>query len=533
MQRLHRGTRSVLDSAPTSLLVRPQALPGESWGGYLMRLVEANRLGRLRDLTRLVGYSEQRVLVIDPAAALRALSIEWTGPRPRGWRALDPHRRRANPTGAGRSFRFRVCSLCLSEDATPYIRADWEMPMSIECERHGTLLLDKCGSCHADFDFRRTSASRCVCGARLAAMRTRPSPSWANDLSRVFAEARTGGPTETFGRATPVSQQAARICQWLVAKVDPRTNRRPRRLRQSTGFLTQDCALRVGELLFDWPRNAADALECEMDSSKAYAFKYLSFRLRLGTFRELRTIIKELRLRLRPTKRPRRISSDTSLGATKKNSYGIRDLMRLTNHSYDALVASINAGNLPGVTYKVDQARGLLQFDIPTNVYASLQKAIWATNDIEATAKQLGCSVKAVRGLVASRCLESYSFVVSAYCCRINAAEAATLATQLFARARYDTKIASMDRVYFSGWASRDCRARTSWRWRRILEAIKHRELQLYAAIPSPIALDELFVVASELKKVLAPPHHQELRSSLTNKNCRSSAKTPVSGTRP
>jgi len=202
---------NVTTAKPVPLLVRPQPLTGESWGGFLARVAAANQVGGLRDLSSLLGLTEQRLLVGDPIASLAALGIEWSEGvsfMPSRTGAL---RRRATPTHFGRSFRFRACPHCLRDDSEPFIRTCWELPLSLICDRHDVLLLERCQHCGRELDYRHCSPTRCRCGSALALQRAIAPPHWVGDISRVFREAQPLVPSSTFGAATPVSQQAARI----------------------------------------------------------------------------------------------------------------------------------------------------------------------------------------------------------------------------------------------------------------------------------------------------------------------------------
>ncbi len=55
-----------------------------------------------------------------------------------------------------RCFGMQYCSQCLSEDRTPYYRRRWRLAFMTICEKHHSLLFDRCQSCGAPVSFHRT-----------------------------------------------------------------------------------------------------------------------------------------------------------------------------------------------------------------------------------------------------------------------------------------------------------------------------------------------------------------------------------------
>lgn len=52
-------------------------------------------------------------------------------------------------------FGMQYCSLCLSEDENPYFRLKWRFAFVVVCEKHGTLLRDRCPRCSTPINFHR------------------------------------------------------------------------------------------------------------------------------------------------------------------------------------------------------------------------------------------------------------------------------------------------------------------------------------------------------------------------------------------
>lgn len=48
-----------------------------------------------------------------------------------------------------RAHRFAICGPCLQGDAKPYLRTPWLIGWMAVCSHHGTVLIERCGACHA------------------------------------------------------------------------------------------------------------------------------------------------------------------------------------------------------------------------------------------------------------------------------------------------------------------------------------------------------------------------------------------------
>ena len=54
-----------------------------------------------------------------------------------------------------RRYGLQFCPLCLREDSDPYFRRHWRLAFTTVCERHGTLMHDRCHQCGAPVAFFR------------------------------------------------------------------------------------------------------------------------------------------------------------------------------------------------------------------------------------------------------------------------------------------------------------------------------------------------------------------------------------------
>ncbi len=54
-----------------------------------------------------------------------------------------------------KQFGLQYCPLCLADDKEPYYRRKWRLAFIVSCERHQTLLHDRCPHCGAAINFHR------------------------------------------------------------------------------------------------------------------------------------------------------------------------------------------------------------------------------------------------------------------------------------------------------------------------------------------------------------------------------------------
>lgn len=59
-----------------------------------------------------------------------------------------------------KGFGLMYCPLCLKEDDEPYFRKHWRLAFHLICDRHGTLMCDRCPSCGAAVVFFRRELGR-------------------------------------------------------------------------------------------------------------------------------------------------------------------------------------------------------------------------------------------------------------------------------------------------------------------------------------------------------------------------------------
>lgn len=491
-----------LAAMPSHLNCRPAPIDGEAWADYLSRVAQENVLfGGLQGLARLLGMSIHRLVVASPADLLPRLGIAVPSTGSESLtRAADS--RFVFLSSFGRTLQARVCPLCLSEDEIPYIRAEWGLPMSVACTRHGVLLADRCCACGDPLNVLRPALMQCRCGADLRQMRSADAGAWVERLRDVFAEAYERQPIHTFARAHPVGQAAARTCGWLAAHRRAGDARRALRLRQRDGFLTMQDATAMGPLLEEWPDRIAASVIAEADFTSGTGCERLADRLGVAHFARMREVMAELRSM---QKRSRVPSRGRTTPFAQKQVFGIKDLMRATGHSYGTLVRCIDDGGMPGVSYAIDSATGLKTFDVPHHVYQSIAQAFQQTNSIEVAAAQVGCEPSAMRGLVRSGCVEAKKLPLTRMgriADRVCPTVLHAFATYLFQRAKLQEASPEL-RVHFSSWVPGAYDGTKIDRWRRLLEAVRQCRVPIFTAVSNPIALDDLYLLRADVLATL------------------------------
>jgi len=497
---------SVPEFQQPRLIDRGEPLAGESWSDYLIRLSEANYIpGGLGAMARLAGMTTQQLVVASPAEVLGRFGIVY--PSAPFEHPLDAKvdRERVFFATFGRTLKTRICPRCLASDKIPFVRAEWGMPMSVACSRHGTLLVDTCQSCHKPLDVLRPQLLHCRCGADLRQQKSDVAERWTEKLQEVFSEAYAAQTFGTFARAHELGQEAARTCKWLAAPMEPKTQRRSYAVLDRDGFLTISDALSIRHLLIDVPRNIVASVIAEADPGKRDGFMRLNYRLGCKFFSCMQSVAEEVKRLHQPELNPDRIRAQRRSLPPVKETYGIKDLMKVTGNSYGTLLRCIDEGGIPEASYTVDLATGAKKFNIPPAVYRSIVQAMQQTDTIEAGAAQLGCSVDAMRGLVASGCVAARKLALTRFGRnrdRVCPAELRSFADFLFREAKTENG-PHLERLYFSWWVPGAYNAyRCKW-WRKILGAVKEKRIVLFKAALVPVALNDLYVLRSDLRNLL------------------------------
>ena len=485
---------------PQILLCRPSPKLDESWGGYLIRLSYENRFKGLLSLAQLLSLTPSRLLTADPAEVLPKLGVAC----PSGAAAVRHTKTntdlRVNLGRVGRSIRSRVCPGCLASDKEPFVRSAWDHPLGLACKTHSTLLKDACEACGSDVSFRRRRVTHCDCGADFRLQSADPVPPWHEMLQRVFAQALVVEPQAMFAPAELVAQQAARVVYWLASKPTLPSGRRGSHLRDLDCFVTAEAAHKVGALLFDWPKRIAVSVTPEIDCTKWKGYETLNRRLLVLTFPRMSDVIDHLKGMTRLNGKAWKSANEASFIEAPRGSFGIKHLMRATGHSYGALLKCIESGEIQGATIVRGSNTKQKDFSIPEATYQGIKRAFRDTDDVQRASEMVGCSEDAIGGLVRSGCLTAYSLLPTGFSFRLCPIQMGKFARYLFQRATVSASTPAREKVYFSAWVPGPYSVRTASRWRHLLDAIRAGTLQLFSAHECPSALNDLYLLHSDME---------------------------------
>ena len=160
-----------------TLLVRPAPLVGESWGGYLLRLANANHVAGSRLLGRVINLSHIQLLRAYPPTVLGQFGI-----RSEIEIELESKKigRQAQP------FIHRYCPSCLEEDEIPFMRDHWEKRTVLYCEKHLCMLVTNCSKCKEKVTYKRNALLSCNCGFNFKEEKTSGLPYWLSRYYQAF-----------------------------------------------------------------------------------------------------------------------------------------------------------------------------------------------------------------------------------------------------------------------------------------------------------------------------------------------------------
>jgi hypothetical protein len=494
------------DFESVRLIFRPMPIEGESWPDYVIRLAEANYIGGgMRAMASLAGMYANQLLVATPSEVLLRFGVIL--PETLREHPLDsPPERKLKMASRGRCKKTRLCPLCLTADVIPYIRAEWGMPMSIACQQHRTMLIDRCHACDQPLDIFRNHILRCQCGAALQKQVPLPAEPGVELLRELFAEAYDAQDTATFARAHAHAQKAARVCKWLLAASVSETARRSTRPLDTGGFLSVEDAISITKKFSGSKVGIAESLLTEVRLSRTQKYHSLNRGLGVREFAQMNSVVDEVkRLQMQldgPYPREKRRAEVMA----KNDVYPLSDLTELTGYSHATLARYVELGHLPG-SIVFDEVLGRSCVQIPGTTYRAIDLSFLETDSIETAAVKAGCTVWAMKSLVHARCIGADRLLpiqLGPSGARVRLADRQEFMRVLFLAAEFEGKHRSR-RVYFSDWASGK---ELSWvvrKWQRILAAIKEGRIRIFKAVEHPTALEDLYVAPEDLVKVLGP----------------------------
>jgi hypothetical protein len=200
------------------LLIRPIPHTCESTSEYLQRLAKVNGLRNSKEIAALCGVSFGHISSQSPDMILAVIN----GRNARQSLSLPPGELPLTRNSEGRvgtSRSSRVCSRCLAE--SDLLSAKWSLPLSISCEKHKTVLLDRCPNCQSNIQ-RTDSLYRCRCGLDFRQVHCQPAPLWERSYYELFAPWRTQ-PDLSFEAFTHFRAEtlAGRVTRQLIRAYQP------------------------------------------------------------------------------------------------------------------------------------------------------------------------------------------------------------------------------------------------------------------------------------------------------------------------
>lgn len=172
MARFSALTTHMFRVMPLPVRVEPE--PDESGLGALLRSAASNGIG-LRYMLAwmgILGLSLKSRDQIAPLAEVAGLPPRWLQNNLRIERSSDGHRwaewlgRAWTFPPSLRRLRVQYCPRCLRD--RPICRSAWEITGAFACERHRTLLQERCPHCRSQVSWDRPAPDICSCGHYLS-----------------------------------------------------------------------------------------------------------------------------------------------------------------------------------------------------------------------------------------------------------------------------------------------------------------------------------------------------------------------------
>jgi hypothetical protein len=495
------------------LLVRPAPQDGEAWGGYLRRLACVNGYAGVQDLAALAKTTSSRILVSEPLEILSRLGFSKSNSAPSSEQNLNRKRVPVELTV------YRYCPICLAEDETPYIRSEWQSPISLACSHHGTALVGRCSICNekprftAETNFYRSSHDlnntstfsnlhiRCSCGAVHTDESVKLIPPEYQLLRVILEEAYRSISKNTFAKTTTVEQHACAMVNWLLQPVDVKTGRRKPKTTRALGILSLDSVRAMAPYLVDWPQRAKTLVYSEYQRNATNRSGFLKRRLRVDSFVAMNDLVKALECEYLAEQLLWKEENNRLLVDRNRDNFGLDELSNLTGINYVDLYRLCKNGIIPNAQKRSRKKCRYQGTDVPAAVYRSIARAYQETNSIEVAAMQVGCEPDIVKSLIKAGCVPSFYLVKRVWSYRIKPVDMAEFAQKLFNKAKTNHRVTEADCVPFSKWVGDAYSDTTAVKWKRLMAAVERGALTVYSKHQNPVQLDELFILKEDFSK--------------------------------
>lgn len=381
---------------------RPMPLPGESWVGYLIRFSEMNGLTGVRRVLGHLHETAVSTLPQDPQAVLAGLGVDAGG-----WvqqsqlQSVSKSRKLSNRSKAelGYSRYFRVCTDCLRNDSTPFVRSAWTHPVALTCKTHRTLLTDTCPACNKLFDWSMRSVRRCRCGHDLLQQSSSPAPAWANHLDALFKESPPDEMSDTFAMSTRKARLAAGLVSWLLKPLKETTGLRQRSSRDTGKLLNMKLAANAKDWTLGWPVSLLDELIRRYRLETTEDLKRMKACLGVRHFSAMRDLADQVMRRQAALDTQRLSMPPPDANAETVPVLRSDHLGLVTGMSRLRLVAAVKAGEFSGVALITYGARKKQDVRLSYDTFAAIQASYEESMSCQQVCRSLGLSWRDVQQL--------------------------------------------------------------------------------------------------------------------------------------
>ena len=277
---------------------------------------------------------------------------------------------------------------------------------------------------------------------------------------------------ETFERAPEIHMGAAQVCKWLLL---------PRGLdgKRSSGKKVVNMTLWAQDvthlcaLVTHWPYRLVESIAPEIDLSckgSRFALAGKLHRPHLGLFD---VVMEHLWPIAENVDTPQKLAGRGTSKNPKCNHLGLSAVRRLTGHALRVLQRQSMLGNIPDIVVNPDRRATEGRYEVDVKTFNKLKAFYAETNDIETSARMVGCSRSAMAGLVQSCCIAAGSICTDqskTNFLRVSPQLLQAMTSKLFAMAQLETGSHEM-RVYFSSWVTKHAHGagQRHLRWRAVL----------------------------------------------------------------
>lgn len=452
--------------------IRPVPKTDESRLGSLLRLVEANHLHGLKQIAQLFDPTGKTLFALEYAN-------RWDD-------VVGTAKLKARPPGkqfpSRRSPDSRVCVQCLNSDLQPYIRAAWDLPLSLVCQKHQSLLLDTCQHCGRQIDYLRSHVTRCLCG-KVFSETPQAAPLWTTAMLALFVD--LGDPAR-YSPHSRVAQEERVASRNLIKFATVHATGAKTLSGASPKLFSRPLLLRRAHLvdLEAWFAEGSRSFVAQWSQLSDVAPWHRSRRLlRTYRFPRLSKMITAAYKAIPPQVRKQQMDA---IGLPV--AYNGSDLERMFSVTPDTVIYWRSRGLIP--PKESPDAPNRIPFSAVAQIKA-LQDQGCAQEEASAT---LGCSTKTLMKLIRLKAIEMTGFRAKYLFDRPSLSSLATLSECFLARA--SPSRSRSDRISFDTLVGA---VTTPFQWKRLLSLVQGPIHVLLR--PDSTRLDDVSFLRDELEE--------------------------------